>query len=80
MHTEQHIDDILDAAGLDCPLPLLKLKQYLHNMLPEKILKVITTDAGSIRDFSAYIEQSNHIMLDKHIDEAPYIHIIQRGK
>lgn len=77
--TEPEIDEILDASGLSCPLPLLKAKQALNRLEVGQVLKVIATDAGSIRDFKAYTEQSDHVMLDSFTDEEPYVYIIQRG-
>jgi len=77
--TEPTIDDILDASGLNCPLPLLKAKQALNRLAPGQVLKVIATDAGSIRDFKAYTDQSDHELMQSFTDEEPYIYIIRRG-
>lgn len=77
--TEPEFDEILDASGLNCPLPLLKAKQALNRLEVGQVLKVIATDAGSIRDFKAYTEQSDHVMLDSFTEEEPYVYIIRRG-
>jgi len=77
--TEPTIDDTLDASGLNCPLPLLKAKQALNRLAPGQVLKVIATDAGSIRDFKAYTDQSDHELMQSFTDEEPYIYIIRRG-
>ncbi|MCH4564216.1 MULTISPECIES: sulfurtransferase TusA family protein [Halomonas] len=55
-------DDVLDARGLPCPLPLLKAKQALARLEPGQLLEVMATDAGSWRDFETFIEQSIHEM------------------
>ncbi|MBR9883037.1 MAG: sulfurtransferase TusA family protein [Oceanospirillales bacterium] len=70
---------VLDASGLSCPLPLLKAKQALNQMAPGEVLKVIATDAGSVRDFRVYVEHSDHQMLDSFTDGEHYIHVIKRG-
>ena len=44
----------LDASGLRCPLPLLKAKQALRNLRPGELLRVLATDAASVRDFQAF--------------------------
>ena len=44
----------LDARGLRCPMPLLKLKQSLHQMNAGEVLTVMTTDPISQRDFVNY--------------------------
>lgn len=55
-------DDVLDARGLPCPLPLLKAKQALSRLAPGQLLEVMATDAGSWRDLETFIEQSDHQM------------------
>lgn len=56
-------DQILDARGLNCPLPLLKAKQALNGMVSGQILHVLATDAGSQRDFQRFCELSGHGLL-----------------
>ena len=77
--TALHFDELLDASGLNCPLPLLKAKQALHKLEGGQVLKVIATDAGSQRDFKVYVDQSDHQMLETFIDGDSYIYIIRRG-
>lgn len=79
MTTNYAFDQELDASGLNCPLPLLKAKQALNKMASGEILKVIATDAGSIRDFQAYTDQSDHELLEMFTEKEPYTYIIKRG-
>jgi len=72
-------DDVLDAAGLNCPLPLLKAKQALNKMAVGSVLKVIATDSGSIRDIKAYTDQSDHELLQSFTAQEPYVYLIRRG-
>lgn len=75
---EQHFDQYLDATAYDCPMPLLKTKQALRHMLPHNVLKVVTCDAGSVRDFSAFIEQGKHQMLAMYEQEQKYYYFIKK--
>lgn len=59
----------LDARGLRCPLPLLKLKQALHGMAAGEEIEVWTTDPGAVRDFQAFLRQAGHQLLD--LSESP---------
>jgi len=54
---------LVDAAGLACPLPLLKAKQALNRMHSGEVLQVVATDAGSFRDFQVFAQQSGHPLL-----------------
>lgn len=73
------IDQVLDTTGLHCPLPLLKAKQALNKLAPGQILKVIATDVGSVRDFKAFTDQSDHELLNSFIGESEYTYLIRRG-
>lgn len=72
-------DQQLDASELNCPLPLLKAKQALSKMDAGQVLQVIATDAGSVRDFKAYTDQSDHVLLQSFTDQGKFIYLIRRG-
>ena len=72
------IDQILDASGLSCPLPLLKAKQALNKMEHGQTLKVIATDAGSVRDFKAFTDQSGDQLLESSEESGSYIYVIRK--
>ena len=44
-----NIDKELDTRGLNCPLPILKAKKALTDMLSGQTLRVVSTDSGSVR-------------------------------
>ena len=50
----------VDAAGLNCPLPLLRLKQALQTINSGEVVKVIATDPAAHLDFGVYSDQSGH--------------------
>ena len=41
----------VDARGLNCPLPILKAKKALSELTSGDLLRVLSTDPGSVRDF-----------------------------
>ncbi|RZU47222.1 TusA-related sulfurtransferase [Fluviicoccus keumensis] len=63
---------LLDARGLRCPMPLLKLKQALHALPPGGSLTVLTTDAGSKRDFGAFLRQAGHTLVSLEEGESEF--------
>ncbi len=50
----------VDASGLNCPLPLLRLKKILQEMAGGEVVKVIATDPAAHLDFGVYSDQSGH--------------------
>lgn len=68
----------LDARGLDCPLPLLKMKQALNKMASKEVLEVLATDAGSERDFTVFAKQSGNVILDSQLTAGVYRYLIEK--
>lgn len=54
----------VDASGLNCPLPLLRLKKALITMASGEVVRVIATDPAAHLDFGVFSEQSGHHMLE----------------
>ena len=50
----------IDATGLACPLPLLKLKQALHNMGAGEQVVLMASDANSLIDIKRFCEIAGH--------------------
>lgn len=57
-------DQVLDAKGLNCPLPILKAKKALRRLAPNETLEVFATDPGSIADFQAFARATGHRLLE----------------
>nr|WP_314878090.1 sulfurtransferase TusA family protein [uncultured Pseudomonas sp.] len=72
-------DAELDASGLNCPLPLLKAKMQLNQMAAGAVLKVISTDAGSQRDFSTFARLSGHSLLQQSADAGVYTYWLRKA-
>ena len=68
----------LDTRGLNCPLPILKAKKALSDMQAGQLLRVVSTDAGSTRDFQAFARQTGHELVDQQTVGADFIHVLKR--
>ena len=73
-----HIDKELDARGLNCPLPILKAKKALSDMQSGQLLRVLATDAGSVRDFQAFAKQTGNEVLEQLTVGAEFTHVLRR--
>ena len=71
-------DQELDARGLNCPLPILKAKKALANMSSGQTLKVIATDAGSVRDFQAFAKQTGNDLVAQETVGSEFISVLRR--
>ncbi len=72
------IDKEIDTRGLNCPLPILKAKKALAELHSGQVLKVVSTDAGSVRDFQAFAKQTGNELIDQETVDADYIHVLRR--
>jgi tRNA 2-thiouridine synthesizing protein A len=53
----------VDASGLNCPLPLLRLKKGLNEIHSGHVLKIIATDPAAHLDIGVFVDQSGHEMV-----------------
>ena len=72
------IDKEIDTRGLNCPLPILKAKKALAEMLTGQLLRVVSTDPGSTRDFQAFSRQTGNELLEQQTAGDDFIHVLTR--
>jgi tRNA 2-thiouridine synthesizing protein A len=73
-----NIDVELDTRGLNCPLPILKAKKALTAMQSGQVLRVVSTDTGSLRDFAAFAKQTGNELLSQTTEGSDFIHMLKR--
>ena len=72
------IDKEIDTRGLNCPLPILKAKKALTDMRTGQLLKVVSTDSGSLRDFQAFSKQTGNELVEQQTVGDEFIHVLRR--
>ncbi len=72
------IDLELDASGLNCPLPLLRLKKALVSLESGKVVRVLATDPAAHLDIGVYTEQTGHRILEYHEEAGTQIFLIKK--
>jgi len=73
-----NFDKELDARGLACPMPIVKTKKTLVGMQPGQILKVVSTDTGSIADMKAFAETTGHELLASETIGKEYVFFLRK--
>lgn len=79
-----HFDETLDVRGLNCPLPVVKARKKIGELENGEVLKVLSTDRGSIKDFQGWAKVAKNIELlgqeTESEDEAElYVHFVQKA-
>ncbi len=72
-------DQVLDAKGLNCPLPILKTKKALKSLAGGNTLEVISTDPGSSADFAAFCRTTGNELLEQNEADGIYTYLIRKA-
>lgn len=55
----------IDACGIQCPGPILKLKKGIDEAMPGTRLEILSTDQGFMRDAEAWCRTTGHRFISK---------------
>lgn len=75
---DMQADRELDCRGLNCPLPILRAKKSLSEIETGRVLKVLATDPGAVKDFQAFARQTGNELLESSEAKGEYIFYIRR--
>ena len=81
--SEVTFDEELDARGLNCPMPLVKARKQIGTLDPGQVLKIVSTDRGSINDFKGWAKIASNIELlaqetDEEGETELFLHYVKR--
>jgi len=71
-------DKVLDARGLNCPLPILRTKKALTDLASGQVLKIIATDPGSVKDFQAFAKQTGNALLSSESGDGEFTFFMKK--
>ncbi|HSJ36762.1 sulfurtransferase TusA family protein [Planococcus sp. X10-3] len=72
-------DKILDAKGLACPMPIVKTRKEMKELVTGQILQILATDKGAKADLTAWAKSGGHEMLDSQVEGDVLKFWIQKG-
>ncbi len=52
-----------DARGLACPMPIMKSMQAIKKMRINRVLEILTTDPGSIKDIPTWAKATGQELI-----------------
>lgn len=73
-----NFDKELDARGLSCPLPILKTKKALADLASGQVLRVVSTDPGSVKDMQAFASQTGNPLLSQSNEGKDYVFFLKK--
>lgn len=63
----EKFDKTVDARGLSCPMPIVKLSQTIGQMQIGQVVEIIATDHSFVPDIEAWCRKTGHELVK--IDE-----------
>lgn len=70
----------IDACGLQCPGPIMKVSKEIQNINPGDILEVHVTDAGFTSDIKSWCERTGNTLIGVEKSCCDYTAYIMKGK
>lgn len=70
----------LDACGLQCPGPIMKVYQTMEQLKEGDILEVKATDPGFTRDIQSWCDKTGNTLLKTTFENKQFKAYIQKGK
>ncbi len=58
-------NNVVDAKGLACPLPIVRTKKAMDAIVTGEVLEVHVTDKGAAVDFPAWASAGGHEILEQ---------------
>ena len=72
-------DQVLDAKGLNCPLPILKAKKALKDVPAGGTLEILATDPGSVADFQAFCRTTGNELVEQTEEGGVWTYLIRKS-
>jgi tRNA 2-thiouridine synthesizing protein A len=69
----------IDAAGLLCPLPVLRARKALVQMAPGEVLRLVSTDPAAAIDLPHFCASAGHEILGVEREGAASVWFVRRG-
>jgi tRNA 2-thiouridine synthesizing protein A len=77
--TTIQIDHELDARGLLCPMPIVKTAKAMKELAPGQVLKLLSTDRGSVTDVPAWTETTGNELVEQREQDGVYVFVIRKA-
>lgn len=72
-------DHVLDARGLQCPLPVLRANKMLKSLPPGAELQVLATDAAAPADFASFCKTAGHVLVTSGQADGTYTIVLRKA-
>lgn len=79
MDTTEVVSQV-DARGLVCPMPTIRLGQAIRKVEIGQLVRVLTDDAGSRENMAAWCKNTGHELFEQSADDATFAYTVRRSR
>lgn len=72
-------DYAIDAVGLECPEPLMIVRNKVRGMSAGETVSVVATDPSTVRDLSNFCRFMGHELMTSERNGERYLFVIRKG-
>ena len=72
-------DLIVDARGLQCPMPVIKVSQAVKGLESGQTVEVIASDRGALSDIPSWAKDMGHALKEQFEQENEFHFIVQKA-
>jgi len=72
------VDRELDARGLLCPMPIVKTAKAMKELSDGAVLKLLSTDRGSVTDVPAWTATTGNELVESHEEDGVFVFLIRK--
>jgi tRNA 2-thiouridine synthesizing protein A len=71
-------NELVDARGLSCPMPIVKTATLFRTLAPGTVVEVLATDPGSVKDFAAWTRSTGNELIESTTDGPVFRFLIRK--
>jgi len=76
---EIHTDHVLECEQLSCPMPVVKTKKAMEEIMPGEVLEVRATDKGSVADLQNWARRTGHQYIGLIEENGVFRHFLRKA-
>jgi len=72
-------DFVVDARGLYCPIPILRLAKAFRNAPSGAVAVLLATDPAAVADVEAFCREGGHLLLERNEEAGAFSFRVRRA-
>ena len=75
-----HVVSQVDARGLVCPMPTIRLGQAIRRVEVGRLVEVWTDDPGSKQNMAAWCKNTGHELVEQSSEDSSFRYVVRRSR